>query len=697
MLKFRHTAIAAALLSVSLGSTALTLGRIRGAALISQPLDISVEVRLDAGDDTSSACFDGELFYGDTRIDSSRVTFTVERSANGMDGFVRVRSTALVDEPVLSLYLRAGCTQRSTRRYVVLAEMASEPVASQGSAGRPLPASAMPGLPGAAAGGTAQTGGAPGATLPALPPAQPRRRVPRRTEPPDGATAPAPATRPATSVRVPSQPATPRGSRLKVDMLELAAEREPTLRASSELLTAPVENPQRRAEAAAMWRAINAQPAEVLRDAQRVVTLENDVRSLRDAVGKEQARMGALRGQLDRAESERYFNWLVYLLGALLLAAAAAAGYFWRRSQGQVALSNDWWRGGEGDSSEEPALAPEPRRGTAVAAAASPAVDIDLDADVSMLETVKNAHVAPVSRSEQFDFVPSVAGSSRNVNAEELFDIQQQADFFVSLGQYDQAIEVLKNHISDNVETSALAYLDLLKIYHTLGRRDEYESLRQDFNAVFNAQVPVFESFSDAGSGLEGYPNAMARIEALWPSQKVLEIIEESLFRKPGTEGEAFDLEAYRELLLLYAMAKDVVERGGSSMDFELSSSPGDSDAEPGAFAATQVMQAYAAREEPTIPVGLPPLPESSAEAAPSSGMGLEFDLDEPPAVPEVPAASDLDEMEFTVDEGDADPTIPGDATPHAGAAPADDGSLMEFDLFDPDVEKEIAPKKPSR
>ena len=28
---------------------------------------------------------------------------------------------------------------------------------------------------------------------------------------------------------------------------------------------------------------------------------------------------------------------------------------------------------------------------------------------------------------------------------------------------------------------------------------------------------------------------------------------------------QAFDLEAYRELLLLYAMAKDIVEKGGSA------------------------------------------------------------------------------------------------------------------------------------
>ena len=43
------------------------------------------------------------------------------------------------------------------------------------------------------------------------------------------------------------------------------------------------------------------------------------------------------------------------------------------------------------------------------------------------------------------------------VNPEELFDIQQQADFFISVGEHQQAIEVLKKHIAEYRETSPLA------------------------------------------------------------------------------------------------------------------------------------------------------------------------------------------------------------------------------------------------
>jgi hypothetical protein len=77
-------------------------------------------------------------------------------------------------------------------------------------------------------------------------------------------------------------------------------------------------------------------------------------------------------------------------------------------------------------------------------------VDVDLDVDESMFATLKTARpvVAPpepaprlVPVMDHSDFVASIPGSSRAVNAEELFDIQQQADFFISLGQHEQPLK----------------------------------------------------------------------------------------------------------------------------------------------------------------------------------------------------------------------------------------------------------------
>ncbi|GAC1608221.1 MAG: hypothetical protein NVS3B2_17540 [Ramlibacter sp.] len=130
----------------------------------------------------------------------------------------------------------------------------------------------------------------------------------------------------------------------------------------------------------------------------------------------------------------------------------------------------------------------------------------------------------------------------------------------MSLGQTDQAIEVLESHIQNNVETSALVWLDLLAIYRSLKRREDYELLRTDFQRVFNAQVPDYDTTPTVSAGLEDYPRALSRIAARWPTPRVMDVIEDSMFRKPGLGGEPFDLEAYRELVMLYNLGREVVQ-----------------------------------------------------------------------------------------------------------------------------------------
>ncbi len=124
-------------------------------------------------------------------------------------------------------------------------------------------------------------------------------------------------------------------------------------------------------------------------------------------------------------------------------------------------------------------------------------------------------------------------------------------------------MDVLRLHIMDNVETSALVYLDLFDLYHSLGRRDDYDALRKDFHRMFNAQVPAFDDYAIDTHGLEFYVAALTRIESLWPTPKVLDVLEESIFRKPDSRNEVFSLAAYRELLLLHSIAKKLISRPG--------------------------------------------------------------------------------------------------------------------------------------
>lgn len=721
----RHLVIGCALLLGAFSASALTLGRVRGAALIGRPLNVVIQVTVDAGEGAGSVCPEADVFQGDLRMEAGRVTAEVIPGASATEFGVRLRTTAVIEEPVVTVYLRAGCGTKSTRRYVLLADIPAEPAAAVNlplvaaapvvpRVAVPAPAGPAPAAPSssssAAPAGAAATTTAPGVSAPAVArapvpvSAKPAKPEQVRPEPAQKARKPeksAKADKPAKA----GKPAT--RSRLKLEPLDLSIEHDPVLRSSTELLSAPTTDETQRKHAAALWQALNARPEDVLRDTQRLDALQAEMQALQRAGLAKDAALGEVRSQLMLAQDQRYANGLVYALAALLLLLAGLAGYLWHRWRKADANELDWWQ-----SPEAFRGVPEERDwGSRAATANAPAapragaeesdeVDLDLGLNDSVrLPLPPEADVVPARfRGAPSDYPSSLPGSARAVNVEELFDIQQQADFFMSLDQHEQAIEVLRNHISENVETSALAYLDLLKIYHATDRKDDYAHLRDDFNKVFNAQVPQFDAFSDKGSGLEVYQNAMARVEALWPSAKVLEIIEESIFRKPGQGGsEAFDLEAYRELLLLYAIAKDIVDQGDSVLDFDLAGGASLPALDPGlrpSFSETSIQPlSTETRKLIASGKGVPTaggevVPELDATTGVSARMGLDIDLTEPAA----PSSAFMEiGLESRASERPEHSGPPADAW---GAPPATDSGLIDFDLFDAATERDIAPKR---
>jgi pilus assembly protein FimV len=627
-------------------SDALSLGRSRGAAVLGRSLDVSVLATLEPQEEVPEAsCFSAEVFYGDTRVNSSSVTVTPLRTSP-TELTLRVRSNVPIDEPFITLYMRAACGNSFSRRYVLLSDSPSEPAPIvQAPAlpllGAPTPIRSQPVITelrsetsssredagSLAAERSAQRAAArqeqinQGAQARAFDPAARERQLARnqaRKEAKELA---------AIQAKARAEPPTPRSAmsptlgsagksntgRLKVDLLDLVPGREPSLRASAELLSQPTTDLAARAQAAAMWRMINASPQDMLRDVERLRTLETEVRAMSELTKRQTQELGAVKTELATAKRAQYANPFMYALAALSLGALAFAVWMWRQRRSSHA---PWWgnqqsqsKSDSGYSKGKPiarfggqdtasnAAAEREREQDYVSAsqlitppsaamplgdrAGAPASFVSsrrsaVDFDVQAMPTSESG--GPMSnrrgslsggRGNDPEFESSAVGGLRPVNAEELFDIQQQADFFMSLGQHAQAIDILQNHISDNVETSALAYLDLFDIYHKIGQRTEFADLRDEFNRVFNAQVPEFDLYGLNSRGLEDYVPALERIQALWPNAKVLEVIEESIFRKPDLDNQPFDLMAYRELMLLYAIAKDVSEYDDIGFDLE--------------------------------------------------------------------------------------------------------------------------------
>lgn len=653
----RQIWIGCILLSNAMGSAAVTLGRHSGAAIIGRPLDVRVQLALSPGEESSGLCLGADVFYGDSQVSAVQVRSTPpQNTGSEADGFVRIQSSQAVNEPVVTVYVRAGCAAPFTRRYVLLADPLTESAGAASAVPQVNPAARA-----AVDNAPAAEGLRPDVAAPSARSAAPRSVV-RRPAANDEPTAaeprpPRPAPVPQPVVKRAVEPPRERTPRLQLEPVDvsLAIERDPVLKLSMDLLSEPTTSDEARAAAGLLWRSINASPEEVLRDAQRLATLEAESGALRKADAQTKATIAELNARLEQAESGRYLNALVYALGAALLLALAALAWLWRRSAaGRVTEGPAAWWAAASSGRKVKTAGVDP-------AAASTGLDLDLSLDaedsafgeyrpLSGLQNLEDSlpagdSVPSLSPKDRREFAPSLMGASRSVATEELFDIQQQADFFVSLGEDEQAIQVLRNHLADSPEPSALAYLDLLKLYHRLGRRDDYERARQEFNQVFNAGAPQFDQYTDESQGLEAYETAFGRIQALWPEPRVLDVIEKSIFRDPGdADAEVFDLEAYRELLLLHAMAKDMIKR-----DVAASRPAND-------FQHTSVQPLKAAAKS-AAPVAAAAVAGAAASVqGPRDTVPVELDLDTleviPPASPRLALDVDLDEIsEFSAFE----------------------------------------------
>jgi pilus assembly protein FimV len=575
----------------TLSGHALTIGNVRGAVLVGKTVNVTVPVQLDAGDVASAVCSAVELYHADNRVDGSRVRSSWDTPGAKGEGVLRIQSTVIVDEPMVSITVRVGCTQKVERRYLLLADFPAEAVAPA--------VVALPVLP-----RVSETPGVPVGPLASAPPALtvkvpvPANKVapavkkvtPLATKtvvsprPPVKAAPVATEKLPKPTEALPSNPGTSVTSatskpRLTLEPLPASAS---GLKSSWELVTVPVtaDSDPARAEAKALWRSLNAQNASA-EDLKSTQALETQLKTLQAATAKNQATQNALKNQLAQAEEDRYTNGVVGLLAAMLVCALAGAAYLWIRMRrlGGSSAGKDWWR----SESVEPSILSDlaPMQTTARSSVrgrdsgrnkSTRSPDVGLGVDESIFDSLKAKTptvVRKVSRqtpppdsifSPRSGFQHSTMGA-KSVNVEELFDIQQQAEFFVSLGQHEQAIELLRQHIYGATSTSGLAYLDLLQLYHKFNRRQEYDQLRDEFNHSFNAKVPPFDQFSQQNRGIERYPTAMARIEAAWKTPHATQVLQDCIFRKPEIDDtEAFDLEAYRELLLLFSIANAVVE-----------------------------------------------------------------------------------------------------------------------------------------
>lgn len=613
---------AALLMVMAPPAGAMGFGRTSVATTLGQPLDFSAAVFLDGDERLDRECVSAEVMVGDSRLPAPAVRVTLQFAADGKGRTVRVTSSTLIDEPVVTVDVILGCGSRISRRFVTfidpplvnLAEAPSAVQEPQRSDTQVAPILEIVRAANAARRPSAGERVADGSSAGREAGAARSAARPRRLTASSDAGA---ATRPAGT----AQAATGRASRggagrpnggaavaiagprnvprlrleapspMAVASAPLAAQLDTTTMplsvASAPIVLVPppiaASSPEEAASAA------------LARERERILVLEAGLARVgRDAQATQKS-LAELQGRLRQAENDRYANGLVYALAAGLLFFAVLAAALWalrprqrRQARWFDAAANQQARAQRGAPSSAPsAPAPAPLGrdpGRATQPAASSFADggppsilpVTAPATIGGLEvtTVLGPEAPrPMPVAAALPAAPAAPKRSGPLSMEELIDLEQQAEFFVVLGQDEAAIELLGAHIHEGGGVSPLPYLKLLEIHQRRDDQPAYDRVREAFKERFNAYAPDWGSDIHFGRALEEYPQTVARLQALWSTPlHAMQTLDSLLFRRSEAD-DAFDFPAYRELLFLYSVARELaghVETDFGSIDLFL-------------------------------------------------------------------------------------------------------------------------------
>jgi hypothetical protein len=593
------TVAASCLLLAAEAAQALGLGRSVTATQLGQPLNFAAIVKLADDEALARECVAADVMSGDHKLAPGQIVVTLEPGSHPGERSLRVTSSTLIDEPVVTVNVTVGCAMKVSRSYVAFIDPPVGSNLAQAPDPKDLPAQhadsqvaplvdivrGIPAVP-ASAPHVAAVAAASDSALAATPApaAAPRPRAGRterrvasntasstasNTSASRAQAAPAQRTRrvaranpaPQVARRTPPPPAAKAAPRLQLDPPEVLVARAPDDAAS-----------QAAAAASAALARAEAIQAQAEQERERLAQVERQLASLRSDAKAMRDTLAALQTRLAEAQSDRYANPLVYALAALAAVLGFAVALLWWRETRRPPAK--WWAAPE---AERPPVTVAPAAAAVAAAAPLPEPAVERT----------DAHIAPVPPSARVpalapvltavaagpapDQPTTIASDSHDLSVDELIDLDQQAEFFIVLGQDDAAIDLLMSHVRGAGSIGPLPHLKLLEIYRRRGDDDAYERIRERFNRRFGARAPAWEADLPNGQSLEDYPETIERLQRHWgvPAE-VMPVIEAALFRRQPGEP-TFDLPAYGELLFLYTVARDLLDpRGAGAIDLLL-------------------------------------------------------------------------------------------------------------------------------
>ncbi|MDE2048306.1 MAG: hypothetical protein KGJ44_07860 [Betaproteobacteria bacterium] len=597
----------------------MSLGRLSGAPILNAPFTATVALTLAAGESITDECARAELYNGDERINARDVR--VQVLGDGTTRQVRVRTTARITEPLLTVYVEVGCGNQVSRRYTLFVDPLANTPPSVADAGEPV--SIVPNVSSneapKPAGESTQSSGSIGART--------ARAGPTRAAAPSAQAA----ARPAPAARVHRAPVRraeppPAKSRLTLDMAPAPA--YSTFQVSPELgQSIEVPDEARRRELRILRDALVAEldgQSDPGTFARRLDELQrtNQQLSAQLSAARDQARQEKAVREL--IEAQRYSPGLVYTLIAAIVALLGALAWIGLRGRALSTSESVFGPDAAADAAP-PAAADDESWHDAPARADGTHVTV-LPGDDAYGRAVQDGFVdsIPVVRPSQVrsaappDTVPnrSVWGTAltphEQVAVNEVADISQEAEFFMDIGEFDRAINLLEQNIDKEHDITPVPQLYLFDLYRKTGRREPYERLRNDFVRQFNALIPQWNEEPAGGRELADYGRAMERICREWRSRDIVATLESLLVDDTRGQRMGFDLPAYRDIIFLHGIAKQLAsddEGGDIGLDLGM---------------ATTVM---AMRDTGSVDFVLPEGSESGERLTPPGSLSLDIDF----------------------------------------------------------------------
>lgn len=358
--------------------------------------------------------------------------------------------------------------------------------------------------------------------------------------------------------------------------------------------------------------------------------LEQQVESVLAEARRQQVQLNVQRQRLAAAESANAWLPLLFMALAALALISGLLGLRVWRMQRQLAQ----WRGAAQAAAPLPG-APAGDPGAPGDAAVEPArlPERPLLGNLGTAPVRMPAELAPV-QPRSLPALRDLGASGRDlgfgtgvpprpVSVEELLDLDQQVEFFLALGQAQSAIDLLLGHVRSTGGTNAQPYFKLLEIYRDQGDEEAYERTRERFNQRFNALAPDWTGDLAGGRLLEDYPEVVQRLQRAWPQPaRALAELDGVLLRR--ADLEPFDLPAYRDVLMLHALVRDLPAGGLADGDAPMAPAPA------GAQPTTPAVLARALPAEPAAPEADLPVDASVDLLLPLGEHTMEITLPQP-------------------------------------------------------------------